>query len=57
MRTLHEIYMEQALEGIAFLDDMGGPDTPEEYVKVLEDLKKEIDRRISVAKNNGNQGV
>lgn len=39
------------LKEIQNLDEIGGPETPEEYISCLEKVKAEIEKRIETAKS------
>lgn len=44
-----DLYIKQALIGLQFLDEIGGPDTCTEYIYVLKQVAQEIEERISNA--------
>lgn len=50
--TLHQYFVDRVVAAIQTLEDIGGPETPADYVRVLEAVKVEIERRIKVAKEN-----
>jgi hypothetical protein len=46
---LNKIHLERILSAVQDLEEIGGPDTLEEYVKILEAAKAEISKRIESA--------
>lgn len=48
-KETHDFFVKKILSAVQEMDEIGGPDTLEEYVAILQEVKKDIEQRISNA--------